>query len=71
MIEFKEYGQPLTMVYSFKYLVQKLTEVDDNWPSVITNLWKTRKVWARLSRILQVLGREGADLRTSGRFYIV
>ena len=59
------------MVYSFKHMGRKLTAVDENWPYVITNLRKTRKVWPRLSRILQVLGREGADVRTLGRFYIV
>ena len=44
-----------------------MTAVDDNWPSVITNLRKSRKVW---SRLLRILGREGADTRTSGRIYI-
>ena len=34
---------------------------------VIGNLQKAHQIWARISR---VLGREGADERTSGRFYL-
>ena len=41
--------------------------MDDDWPAVIAHLQKARKSWARLSRIL---GRDGADTRTSGRFYL-
>ena len=39
----------------------------NDWPSVIINLRKAQKVWDRLLRILL---REGADVRTLGRFYI-
>ena len=51
------------MVTSFKYLVRLLTASDDYWPEVLGNLWKPRKIWAQL---LKILGREGASLRVSG-----
>ena len=44
-----------------------MTAVDDNWPSIITNLRKSRKVWYRLS---QIMGKEVADWRISGQFYV-
>ena len=47
---------------SFKYLGRILTDMDENCPEVVENLYKDRKSWARLSRIL---GREGASLGVS------
>ena len=41
---------------------------DNNWPVVVANIWKTRKKWDRISRIL---GREDADAKTLGIFYKV
>ena len=52
----------------FLYQVQTLTVVDNNWPAVVYNLRKARKVWDRL---LRILGRERADTRESGIFYIM
>ena len=40
---------------------------DDDWPAVVGNLGKARRIWGRLSR---VLGREGADPKVSRAFYI-
>ena len=51
------------MVTSFKYLGRVISAADDNWPAVLKNLARARKVWSRMSRILS---REGAALRVSG-----
>ena len=58
------YEIPLSLVISFKYLGRVLLAVDNNWPAVVNNLWRSWKKWARLTR---ELGREGADARTSGQ----
>ena len=63
---FRYYGRPLKMVTSFKYLGRVLMAADNNWPAVVVNLWKERKIWAWLARIL---GREGASPRVSGMFF--
>ena len=63
----KAYDHPLVMVFSFCYLGQTLTTIDENCPVVISNLWKLRHKLACLSRIL---GQEGEDARASGRFYL-
>ena len=65
---FHSYGRPLVVVENFKYLGRMLTDLDDDWPEGVDNLRKTLKWWARMSSIL---GREGADPRTSGNFYKV
>ena len=41
--------------------------VEDNWPAVVANLRKARKVWARLSRIL---GIKVVDWRMLGRLCV-
>ena len=40
---------------------------DDYWPEVERNLWRAQIKWGRLEKIM---GREGADRRTAGRFYV-
>ena len=60
-------GYPLTSVFPFKYLVRVLSASDNNLPAEIQNVRRVRKNWERL---LQVIGREGADVRTLGVFYI-
>ena len=50
----------------FKYLGRVLTAVDDNWQAVTGNLWKARKSWARLERIM---GREGSSTQVSEIFF--
>ena len=67
MLYFKANRYPLEMVSSFRYLERTLVEVDDYWTAVVSNLWKARKVWACMVRILW---REGADVRKEGRFYL-
>ena len=62
---FQAYDRPLETVSSLKYLGLPLTAIDNDWPEVIINLQKARKIWARLSRILVW---EGADTRVSGSF---
>ena len=42
--------------------------LDDYWTSVVGNIYKDRKSWVRLSRIL---GMEGASTRVSGIFFNV
>ena len=62
---FEAYGAPLENMTKFKYLGQVMTAGDDNWSAVLGNLWKARKNWWRLSRILI---REGADPKVLGHF---
>ena len=61
------YGIPLAPVTSFKYLRRVLSEADNNWIAVVSNL---RKVWRKWARITRVLSREGADVQTLGRIYV-
>ena len=51
---------------AFKCLGRVLTAGDDDWPTVVGNLSKSRKSWRRLS---QILIREGADPKVSGHFF--
>ena len=53
-------------VHRFKYLEIIITEGDDDWPEVVGNLGKARKIWGRMQRILS---REGANKRVSGNFF--
>ena len=64
---FEAYGAPIESVMEFKYLGRILTATDNNWPAVVGNLGKARRIWGRLSRML---GREGADPKVSRAFYI-
>ena len=60
---FSAYGNPLEMVTYFRYLGRVILVVDDNWPTVIWNLAKARKLWRRMMRILN---RERERPRVSG-----
>ena len=62
-----DYDRPLETVLSFKYLGRLLTSTDDEWIDAIANPWKSRKSQSLLDRIL---GQEGVDTWTSGRFYV-
>ena len=64
---FRLYGQPLNMVMSFHYLVRIFTEMDDDWPEVIGNLQKWRRICSCLSKIL---GKVSAYVQTSGCLYL-
>ena len=65
---FRAYGHPHETVTSFKYLELLFTVTADGWPAVIINLKKARNSWYCLYRIW---GREGANPRMSGRFYLL
>ena len=54
-VTLKAYGQTLVILSYFRYLGQTLMAVDNNFPAVFTNLWKERKVWDCL---LKILGRK-------------
>ena len=41
---FQAYVSPLETVTSFKYLGQALTDLDDDWPEVVANLWKAQNI---------------------------
>ena len=62
---FQAYGEPLETVTLFKYMVRVLTAGDDKWQAMARNLRKARKIWRRMTRILD---REGEYLRISGLF---
>ena len=47
----------------FKYLGRMISEADNDWPEVVKNLSRARKVWSRMSLILS---REVAAPRVSG-----
>ena len=66
VVAFQYYGRPLVTVSELKYLGIICTSSDDNWPVVVGNLRKAQKRWVRM---LRILGKEGADLRTSWDFY--
>ena len=63
--EFEAYGAPFLNVAAFRYLGQVMTVVDDDWPAVLGNLQRVRKIWGRL---LRILSQEGADPEVSGHF---
>ena len=65
--EFQAYISPLEKVKSLKYLGNPLTVTYYDWSSVISNIQELRKSW---SRILSILGREGADTQKLGNFYL-
>ena len=51
--EIKAYGIPLDPVLSFKYLRRFISAEDDNWPSVVRNIWRERNNWARMTRVMR------------------
>ena len=65
-VAFQAYGRHLEAISEFKYLGRVLTASDDSWLAVVGKLSKAWRHWAPISIIL---GRGGADPRTSGNFY--
>ena len=65
--EFWVYDRPLETAPLFKYLGRLLTTTNNDWSVFISTIWKARKSWYHLDRIL---GRKGTDNQTSGRFYV-
>ena len=57
----------MTVVPSFSYLGRTVLSSDDDWSEVEQNLRRARGKWGQLAKIL---GREGSDRRTVGRFYV-
>ena len=64
---FLEYWKALLAVHLFKYLGRMLSSSDNNWTEVEQNLRRVQGKWGRLAKIF---GREGADRRTAGKFYV-
>ena len=64
---FSAYGTPLTEVFSFLYLGQKKWSSEDDLPAVKQNLQRARGKWRQM---VKILGRQGADRRTVGIFYV-
>ena len=64
---FPAYGTPLTAVSLFRYLGQTLSFANKNWLVVERNLQRARGKWGRM---VKLLGREGSDRITAGRFYV-
>ena len=62
------YVHPLAAVPDFKYLGWVISAYVNEWTILVHNFRKAKSKWERFS---QVLGREGADDRTLGVFYIV
>ena len=67
-IVFFVYGTPLMAVPSFKHLGHIIFSTDDICTEVDLNLQWVQGKWGR---IVSILGREGADKRTAGKFYVV
>ena len=62
---FRDYGRPLEMVTSFKYLGQVILVTEAYWPALLGNLTRANKACSRMSRILS---REGAASQLSRLF---
>ena len=50
--DFQDYGRTLTNVAYLKYLDCLLAVMDDNWPSLVSNLWNAHIKWSHMSWIL-------------------
>ena len=48
-------------------MVQTFSSTDDNWMAVEQNLGRA---WGKWGWLAKILGREGADKRMMGRFYV-
>ena len=62
---FRVSDHPLEAVGTLKNLVRVLAKSNDDWPALHSNLAKAEKCGGRFGRIL---GKEGADMWTSGLF---
>ena len=58
---FCSYDQPLANVGYLNYLVLLLVDIDYAYPEVVANISKAPRKWTQM---LQILGWEGADVRT-------
>ena len=64
---FSAYGTPPTAVSLFRNLGRTLSSSDNNWTAVERNL---RRAQGKRGWLAKILGREGADMRTAGSFYV-
>ena len=64
---FSDYWTPLTLVSLFQYLVLTLSYSNGDWLVVERNLRRAQGKWERL---VNILGRERADMRTVGSFML-
>ena len=64
---FSAYGKPLTEVPSFNYLGQTSSSSNNYWPVVEQNIRREKGKWGQP---VKILGRDGEDRRTAGRFYV-
>ena len=65
--DFQDNEQVLDRADNLNYLGRIFSSEDRDWPVVHTNLQRAQRKWGRF---YQFLGCEGADTRTSGRFYM-
>ena len=63
---FSSYGSPLEMLTSFNYLGRVISEADNDWTVVVSNLSWEKKVWRRM---LRIISREGVAPQVSGVFF--
>ena len=54
------------MVTSSKYLVRVISATDYDWPAVVSNLARAKKVWGSM---LRILSREGSTPWVYGLFF--
>ena len=52
VVAFWDYNRTLKTVLSFKYLWRLLTSTYEKFPSIIADIWKSRKSWSCMDRIL-------------------
>ena len=50
--DFQAYGRPLESLKFFKYLGRIIKALDDNWPEVVGDLRKLKKIWSSVSKKL-------------------
>ena len=48
---------------AFRFLVQMMTAVNDDWPAVVGNIQRERKRWGQLSRIFEPVGGRSEGVR--------
>ena len=63
---FRVYWCPPYMATSFQYMGWVILAADNDFPAVVSNLYRSRVVWKRITRILS---REGVELWVSGFFF--
>ena len=52
VLTFKSYGHTLTMMSYLCYLGRNIRVMEYEWPEVVRKIWKEKRTWAHLLRIL-------------------